>query len=585
MAKKKNAEDKEDKKAKKEKVPKAKKGKGAKPVKGAKKGKGKKGSSEVVVVKNVRLLMEPGSSQLQLTKRSSFWKFVIGVVSYVYANRRQLSVKRVRMQNLKPPYILLCSHQSFSDYLLVERAMTFHNNVNHLVEASEFASSETFMKNLGCIPLRRFSADGPLIYHIKETIMQKKIVAIYPEAHLSFAGVNSPLPDSLFKIIKTMKVPVVVMKIQGNYISHPCWSKVTLNAPTEAVVTQALSAEEIALMEPEDIGTKISSVFRYDDYWWQLQNGIKIPSKQRAEGLEYVLYLCPSCGMEFRMNSRGDTLYCDYCGQEWTYTDLGSLEPVIGSAHQEILDEIWEARRVEAQRIFDIERMQQAQKDYNHAYRVYEYNLRKREEEIAERQELLQEARQNLEELPEFEPLPPPPEKPEPIGELPFVPVDMPPLEPLPDLSRVPQWYEYERENVAKAISKEAYRMDIPVQVEVLRELDRDFILLGEGKLTHTSAGFKLLYKEADGSDRIIEKPPLTTYSLHVDFDFRGKGPFIDISTSTETFYLYPRTTDCSVTKVALAAEEMYRVSKKILSDRMNMYRSNTEPQALEPAE
>ena len=202
---------------------------------------------------------------------------------------------------------------------------------------------------------------------------------------------------------------------------------------------------------------------------------------------------------------------------------------------------IWEAQRVEAQRIFDIERMQQAQKDYNHARRVYEYNLRKREEEIAEREELIQEARQRLEELPEFEPLPPPPEKPEPIGELPFVPVDMPPPEPLPDLSRVPQWYEY--------------RMDIPVQVEVLRELDRDFILLGEGKLSHTSAGFKLLYKEADGSDRVIEKPPLTTYSLHVDFDFRGKGPFIDISTATETFYLYPRPTVCSLTNFVFAAE------------------------------
>jgi len=103
--------------------------------------------------------------------------------------------------------------------------------------------------------------------------------------------------------------------------------------------------------------------------------------------------------------------------------------------------------------------------------------------------------------------------------------------------------------------------------------------------LSHTSAGFKLLYKEADGSDRVIEKPPLTTYSLHVDFDFRGKGPFIDISTATETFYLYPRTTDCSVTKVALAAEEMYRVAKKILNDRMNMFKSNSEPQPLQALE
>lgn len=583
VAKEKNADDdqkkkKKPKKEKKEKKPKAKKEKAPKGKKAKKGKKGEQGAPENVSnVHKVRIIMGPGGGSLSLTKRSRFWKFVMGIVTYAFASRRKLNIERVRMQNLKPPYILLCSHQSFADYLVVERAVTFHNDVNHLVEASEFANSEAFMKSLGCIPLRRFSADGPLIYHIKETIMQKKIVAIYPEAHLCLAGVNSPLPDSLFKIIKTMKVPVVVLKIRGNYIAHPCWSKVSTKVPTEAQLTQVLSAEEIETLEAEEIGKKILSSFRYDDYWWQLQSNVKLVSKQRAEGLEFVLYRCPCCGIEFRMNSHGDVLYCDNCGQEWNYTELGTLEPVPDSAHQDVLEEIRAAEVAAAQKVFDAERMVQAQRDYNQARRVYEYNLRKRQEELANREALIREARQRLEMPPEFEPLPPMPEKPEPLKELPFVPVEIPPPEPLPELSRVPQWFEYQREKVAQDVNKEAYKMEIPVQVEVLRELDRDFIMLGEGRLLHNASGFKLVYREADGTDRIIEKPPLTTYSLHIDFDFRGKGPFIDISTANETFYLYPRTTDCSVTKVALAAEEMYKLARKVLEEQLVVRESPSE--------
>lgn len=561
--KKKKSKPKKEQKPKKEKKPKAKKQKAAK----GKKGKKGQPAEMPAQAKNVRILMGPGTGALTLTKRSTFWKIFMAVVTYTFSSRRKLVIERVRMQNLKPPYILLCSHQSFSDYLVVERAVTFHNDVNHLVEASEFANSEAFMKNLGCIPLRRFSADGPLIYHIKETIMQKKIVAIYPEAHLSLAGTNSPLPDSLFKIIKTMKVPVVVLKIRGNYISHPCWSKVSAKCPSEAQLIQVLSAEEIEQIEAEDIGKKVLGAFRYDDYWWQLQNNVKLLSKQRAEGLEHILYQCPSCGMEFRMNSRNDVIYCDNCGQEWSYTELASLEPIPGSVRQEVLDELRAAEVAAAQRIFDAQRMAQAQKDYNQARRVYEYNMRKRQEEIAAREEMIRDAKLHLEMPPEFEPLPPLPEKPEPVRELPFVPVEMPPPEDIPELSRVPQWYEYQRQKVAAAVAQESYHMDIPVHVEVLRELDRDFLILGDGRLTHNASGFRLTYKEADGSERVVEKPPLTTYSLHVDFDYRGKGPFIDISTANETFYLYPQTTDCSVTKVALAAEEMYKLARKVLED------------------
>lgn len=504
--------------------------------------------------------------QLTLTKRSPLLKPFIRIVTYYITMRRNLSIEKVRVQNLKPPYILICSHQSFSDYLVVERAAAPFD-VNHLVEASEFVNGEALMKSLGCIPLRRFSADGQLLYHIKETILQKKIVAIYPEAHLSLDGMNSPLPDSLFKIIKTMKVPVVVLKIRGNYIAHPCWSKNTTKASIEAMMTQVITAEDTNTLEPEEIGNKINTAFRYDEYWWQVQNNVLITSKQRAEGLEHILYLCPICGSEYHIATSNSTIYCERCGQEWNYSELGNLEMVSGTLREGVLEDLRNAERDIAQKRFDTARMEQATKDYMQAKRAYDYAVRKRDEELELRKELVADARQRLETPPEFEPLPNVPDRPEPVTKLEFVPVVMPEPEPLPELSRIPHWMEFQRSKVKAAAENATYHLDIPVHVEVLRNLSQDFISLGDGMLHHSPTGFVLSYKDVDGQTKNVTKAPLTTYSVHIDFDYKGKGPFIDLSTADDTFYLYPKTGNCSVTKVALAAEELYKLARKLLKE------------------
>lgn len=560
---KKEKQPKEDKAAKKKK---AKEAKDAKKKNKGKRKKGKKGEEAAESTKTITIRVYPG-----MTRRSFILKPLMRVVAFFVTARRKLSIKKIRMARVKPPYILLCSHQSFADYLVVER-VTYPHDVNHLVEASEFANGESLMKSLGCIPLRRFSADAQLLYHIRETIAQKKIVAIYPEAHLSLSGTNSPLPDSLFKMLKTLKTPVVVVKIHGNYITHPSWSKFSNKASIEAVVSQVLSAEELNIMEPEDIGAKILSAFAYDEYWWQLQTNVRFTSKQRAEGLHHILYHCPRCTKEYQMNSHDDIIYCEHCGQEWTYDEIGNLSPVENTVNPDVLVQIHEAEREAAQKRFDAQRMDEAQKEYIQKKRAYDYMVRQRAQLLMDREDEIKEARQRLEEPPEFEPLPELPPMPTPVTKLDFVPVEMPEEEDLlPTLTRVPHWYEYERERVKEMVSQDDYVMEIPVQIEVLRNLQYDFLPLGNGILRHSAAGFLLLYKDWTGKDCTVAKNPLSTYSLHVDFDYKGKGPFIDISTENETFYLYPNTSDCSVTKVALAAEEMYKIARKLMLEQQSI--------------
>ena len=58
-----------------------------------------------------------------------------------------------------------------------------------------------------------------------------------------------------------------------------------------------------------------------------------------------------------------------------------------------------------------------------------------------------------------------------------------------------------------------------------------------------------------------IERAPLLTNSLHVEYDFPHIKPYdcIDISTENDSFYCFP-TKENVVTKLSLAVEEIYKI-------------------------
>ncbi len=156
-------------------------------------------------------------------------------------------------------------------------------------------------------------------------------MVIYPEARYSLCGTQAVLPDSLGKLCKLMRVPVVTFITHGHHIDSPFWNlrprKVT---HTEAVMKQLFTAEEAAAASAEEINDAIRKEFQYDDYKWQKQKGVLVDVPWRAEGLHKVLYQCPHCGEEYRMRSDKNELFCEACGKRYLMSELGELEAESG---------------------------------------------------------------------------------------------------------------------------------------------------------------------------------------------------------------------------------------------------------------
>ena len=124
--------------------------------------------------------------------------------------------------------------------------------------------------------------------------------------------------------------------------------------------------------------------------------------------------------------------------------------------------------------------------------------------------------------------------------------------------SHIPDWYEWERENVRAEIERGAYRFRCRARVDALPNARR-FLPLGPAELTHDMTGFTLHGTELDGTPYTVHIPAHTQYSCHIEYEYLGKhGDCIDLNTDRDTLYIYPQDCAFSVTKLALATEELY---------------------------
>ncbi len=390
-----------------------------------------------------------------------FWTLLAWLLSYPETKKRKLKIIKVGMEGLKPPFLFLSNHMAFVDFKVATRAL-FPFRANYVVAIDGFLINEWLLRQVGCICKRKFTDDLLLIRHMKYSLeTNKAALALYPEARYSYCGTTSVLPESLGKLIKMYKVPVVTFIQHGNYLSQPQWNLSQRECPLEVTMTKVLSPEQIEKTSVPEINRIINEAFNYDEYRWQKENNIVIDFPDRAKGLHRILYQCPHCLAESMMDSDKDELWCGSCHKHWKMSELGELSAVVGKT----------------------------------------------------------------------------------------------------EFSHIPDWFEWQRGQVRKQVREGKYFFKDQVIVDSLPNA-KGYIRLGEATLTHTAEGF-ILEKESEGESLRLEKKPLSLYSLHVEYDYKGKGDCIDLSTLEDTFYIYPITRKNVVTKLQFAVEEIYQLKQE----------------------
>ena len=284
-------------------------------------------------------------------RQGKFWTWLIHLLSKNTMFGREYTITKVNMENVKPPYLLLSNHMYFIDFKICADA-TWPHPVNNVVNIDGYLMRPWLMEWIGCICTRKFTADLHLVKSIRKVLERGDILCMYPEARYSPCGITSYLPDSLGKLIKMNKVPVVTMIHHGNHLDSPFWAwRRKRKVPLHADMTCILTPEQIEEMTPEQINALLREAFEYDEYRYQKENNILITEPFRAEGLHKILYQCPHCLSETDMDSQGTEIFCHGCGKRWNLNEDGTLSALEGETEFPHLPDWfrWEREQVRRQ--------------------------------------------------------------------------------------------------------------------------------------------------------------------------------------------------------------------------------------------
>ena len=390
-------------------------------------------------------------------RQSPLLQPLVWALSLPDVRRHKSVIEKIGCEDLKPPYLLLGNHNAFFDFKVATKAI-FPHRANYVIAIDGFIGREGLLRAVGGICKRKFTSDIQLIRNIKKVFEHGDILVLYPEARYSLCGTTAVLPESLGKLCKMMGVPVVTLICSGHHIDTPFWNLRPRGVKgTEARMRCLFTPEQLRAAAPAEITAAIRREFRYDDYAWQKEKGVRVTVPWRAEGLHKVLYQCPACGAEYRMDSAGDELFCNACGKRWRLSELGELAGEDGRT----------------------------------------------------------------------------------------------------EFSHIPDWYEWERANVRREVEAGSYRLEVPCHVDSLPNA-RGYVRLGDGVLLQDMEGIRVSGSGRYGEFSMDRSAP-SLYSCHIEYDYLGKyGDCVDLNTLEDTFYIYPHGRDFSVTKVALATEELY---------------------------
>ncbi len=387
--------------------------------------------------------------------------WLIWLLSKIVLIGKKYKIEKINMEGLKPPYMVLSNHMYFIDFELAAMVTAPHR-VNNVVSVDGYYRRPWLMELIGAICTRKFTMDLHLIKSISRVLKRGDILCMYPEARYSPCGTHSYIPDSVGKLIRMNKVPVVAIVHHGNHLHSPFWNfRKKRRVPLHTTATQILTAEQAATLSVEEINAIVRGALEYDDYRYQKENGILITEPYRAEGLHKVLYQCPHCMTEFRMSSAGTELFCTACGKRWNLNEDGTLSAMEGET----------------------------------------------------------------------------------------------------EFPHVPDWFAWEREQVTKQVEEGTYSFSDDVDVWSLPRCWR-FTHLGKAHLTHDAENGFVLEGEYRGEPYRIQRQPLQTNSLHIEYDYCYIKPFdcVDVSTEKDSFYCYPLTQENVVTKMGFATEAIYQM-------------------------
>lgn len=251
------------------------------------------------------------------------WSSVVFGSRFIFDRKIKVQLKN-EIGKIEGPAIVLCNHGSFIDFAYAGRILK--KSRPHFVVARLYFYHKWLARvigHFGCIPKSMFSTDVDSTKNCMRVLNAGKVLTMMPEARLSTIGKYEGIQDTTFKFIQRSNVAVYVVHSQGSYFANPKWGNgMRKGSRVYTRLSKLFDAGETKDLSIEELKQRIDDALYYDEFAWLEEHPeLSYKSETLAEGLENILYLCPSCNSRYALTTKGRTITCECCGMQ---ANLGS---------------------------------------------------------------------------------------------------------------------------------------------------------------------------------------------------------------------------------------------------------------------
>lgn len=221
-------------------------------------------------------------------------------------------------------YLIVMNHQTLFDQFFV--AFSFKGPVYYI--ASEDIFSNGFVSKLikylvAPIPIKKQTTDIQAVRDCIRVAKEGGTIALAPEGNRTFSGKTEYIKPSIMKLVRVLKLPLAIFRIEGGYGVHPRWSDVVRRGKMHSYVSRVVEPEEYKDLTDDELLELIESSLYVDE---GCVSG-EFHHKKLAEYLERAAYVCPYCGLS-TFESHDDIIECKKCGIKIRYLPTKELEGV-----------------------------------------------------------------------------------------------------------------------------------------------------------------------------------------------------------------------------------------------------------------
>ena len=243
-----------------------------------------------------------------------------------------LKVDRKGYDPPKGPFLVIANHATIKDFLIV--MLSLYPRLLNAVTAYKYFYQRPlnkFLPVMGCIPKNQFDRDIRAIFAIKAILKRGDRVLMFPEGRCSIDGAFAGINKTTGKLVKNLGVPVISCYIEGAYTCMPHWRKGFRAGRERITISRLFSEEETKTLTADEINEAIVTRLNGVDTPPPKKPVRTLSARRLAEGLHNILYWCPKCGSEFKMETKGNTIHCTSCGNSAVIDRTAALTPTTGS--------------------------------------------------------------------------------------------------------------------------------------------------------------------------------------------------------------------------------------------------------------